>query len=178
MGFSTRQTADNGNPADSTQYIHPEYKDFSNAFCILRFQKPFHLSPTVQVAELTGQPEAIPDELLVAGWGHDITNGTDTKDSEFLRAAITSVYKNCMQEYKPEYVTDSVLCIGKKDRNHKTVLGDEGGPIYSPYSNKVYGMVVNYFETLENDKLAKPTLANSIAWGRDWIMETIFKSST
>lgn len=136
-------------------------------------EKPFKISNSIQVAELAGLPEPLPKKLTVAAWGYYKVDPRYVIDY-YLLAAPAIIYENCMEQYDPKYFGTDVICIGNtKQIKFKTVHGDEGGAIFSPITNKVHAMVVNFFELHENDLMPKPTLANMVSFDRDWILKTI-----
>lgn len=159
-------------PVSKARFIHPQFKDFGQAFCLLRLEKPVRLSSDVQVANLAGLPGRLPDNLVVAAWGSKATD-PNHRPTEDLLGAAAPVYESCWKEYESKYLTDGVFCIGRKQLKYKTIHGDEGGPIYSPFNLKVYAMVVNYIESREIDLMHKPTLANNVALAQEWILKTI-----
>lgn len=153
-------------------FIHPKWSrkpekiDFHN-FCIMRLKRQIRFGRDVQKVSLPYNLEPFPKAPLVAfGWGR--RNSNVYHEIGLLQSRTFPLIGR--------WKDTDLYQFGYKDRLAKTTWGDNGGPMYSRETGKVFALICN---TLDNpkDKMngsqweqqKEYFLANQVSSVRDWI---------
>lgn len=133
------------------------------------------LGPNIQIARIAGPGDKIPngDILAAVGFGIIYPHYGNLAWPTQMHYMKTWVHKgNCSQFYEKKELIDDIWCFGGTKRP-KTARGDEGGPIFSILSGRVYALINNFHEAEMIEVRPEPTLALDLSMSRDWIYKTI-----
>jgi len=121
---------------------HPQYKSpagMSNDLLLLKLERPFDLSKTVNSACLPSTPVPVGSECWISGWGTLRAGGSTPK---VLQEASVSIKSNsaCQSAYGASSITPDMVCANGLNNGQTTdaCQGDSGGPLVCVEENRWY----------------------------------------